>query len=177
MIRNNTGHFHRAWMAIHRVAAIVQMMGLHRDSEEMSPKFLEPATKAAFDSDKLCFFTINMDCYLSVTLGLPRSSFETWALTPDVIARCQPLERLARLRCIIADRVLRRRNKNMQVNNVQEIDQSLQDAAAEMPSQWWLTPDFEPSGGGTTNPYKEAGRVNYQFAHYLLTLRLHLPFL
>jgi hypothetical protein len=155
------------------------MLGLHRGSKPTSSRFLDQATKAAFDSDKFCFVIINMDCYLSVTLGLPRSSFETCALTPDALARCQPLERLARMQCIIADRVMRQTDgdTNTQVTNVHVVDKLLQDAAAEMTPQWWLTPDFEPSGDDTTNPYKEIGRVNYQFAHYLLTLRLHLPFL
>jgi hypothetical protein len=179
MIHNNAGHLHRAWMAIHRAATLAQMMGLHRGSKSMSSRFLDQATKLAFDSDKLCFVIINMDCYLSVTLGLPRSSFETCALTPEALARCRPLERLARLQCIIANRVMRQAegDTSTQASNVHVVEKLLQDAAAEMPPQWWLTPNFEPSGGDTTNPYKEIGRVNYQFAHYLLTLRLHLPFL
>jgi hypothetical protein len=177
-IHNNAGHLHRAWMAIHRAATVAQMMGLHRGSKSTS-RFLEPATKAAFNSDKVCFVIINVDCYLSVTLGLPRSSFETCALTPEALARCQPLERLARLQCIIADRVMRQGDgdTSTQAYNVHVVEKLLQDAVAEMAPQWWLTPDFEPSGDDTTNPYKEIGRVNYQFAHYLLTLRLHLPFL
>jgi len=181
MIHNYSGDLHRAWMTIHRAATVAQMMSLHRGSKSMtSLKFLEPTTKASFDSDECCFVITNMDCYLSVTLGLPRSSFETSVLMPEALASCQPLERLARMQCIIANRLMEQRHKNTpgkQLEDVHEIDQLLQNAAAEMPPQWWLSPDFEPTVDDAKNAFKQVGRVNYQLAHYHLTVRLHLPFL
>ncbi|KAF2825802.1 hypothetical protein CC86DRAFT_324442, partial [Ophiobolus disseminans] len=180
MIFNYSGYLHRAWMAIRRATAVAQMMGLHRNSRSISPKFLDPTTKTSFAPNEVIFVVFNMDCYLSVMLGLPRSSFETKALIPEAIAECQPIERLGRMLCVIADRILERKDGTSiikQAADIPEIDQLLQDAAATMPPQWWLIPDFRHSAKDAASSYQEIGRVNYQLAYHHLVLRLHLPFM
>jgi hypothetical protein len=179
MILNNTGNLHRAWMAIQRACTVAHMLGLHRGPKATSLKFLEERTKATFDLDEICFVIISMDRYLSITLGLPRSSFDSRALTPEALACCRPLERMARRHCIIADRIMKVREGELsiQMTDVQEIEQMLQNAAAEMPPQWWLIPDFELNHADKSDAFLAIGRVNHQFAHHILSLKPHLPFL
>jgi len=179
MIHNNAGNLHRAWLAMHRAATVAQILGLHRGPKATSLKFLEEGTKAAFDADEFCFVIMSMDRYLSIMLGLPRSSFDSRALSLEALARCNPLERMARKHCIIVDQILKQRERNTstQIMEVNEIEQLLQDAAAEMPPQWWLVPDFEPNQLDKADAPKAIGRVNYQFAHHILSIQAHLPFL
>lgn len=180
MIRSYAGNLHQAWMILRRASAVAQMIGLHRGSKISSPRILNSATRARFDLDQLCFRIVNFDRYLSVTLGLPQSSLETRALKPEAIARCQPLDRMARLQCIIAGRILTRENEELpreELKDIHEIDRLLQIAATEMPSQWWLIPDFKSNTDNAPDPSFELARITHQVSHYHLLMRLHLPWM
>ncbi|KAG9196432.1 hypothetical protein G6011_01553 [Alternaria panax] len=180
MIQNYAGNLHRAWMTVHRASAVAQMLGLHRGSSKLSSfKILSPETRSGFDPDQLCCRIIEMDRYLSLTLGLPRSSLETRGFDAEAIAACHPLDRIARLQCIIVDRILPRRaeeSSEKESENVRQIDEMLKEAAAVMPSQWWLAPDFDANDLTAPNPLPEIARTMYQLSHFHLVLRLHLPY-
>ena len=180
MIQNYAGDLHCAWMTARRASAVAQMLGLHRGSSKPSTfKVLVPETSSGFDPDQFCCRIIEMDRYLSLTLGLPQSSLETRGFGAEAMAACHPLDRIARLQCIIADRILSRRvggpNKKKS-ENIQHIDEMLKEAAALMPSQWWLTPDLDANNLTAPNPLPEVARAMYQFSHFHLVLRLHLPY-
>lgn len=180
MLQNHAGKLHRAWQTVHRASAVAQMMGLHRRTRLSSLKVLDPGRKAGYDADRLCFRIVEMDCYLSLTLGFPQSSLETHALTNEALARCEPLDRMARLQCIVAGRIVAR-----QINKVaddpmfiHENEQMLQQTAREMSPQWWLVPDYKPGpNDATAEPFQETARINYQFSHYHLLVRLHMPYM
>lgn len=178
MIRNYSGNLQRAWMTLHRASAIAQMLGLHRDVKSASLKFLDAATKDCFDFEHVGFVLANMDCYLSMTLGLPKSSFAPVTPSAQALAETTPLQRLVYMQCVIADRILERnlaRSKE-QPSDLSQIDQLLHDAAAEMPPQWWLIPDFDAEADDTKS-FQQHARVNLQLTQYHLIVRLHLPFL
>jgi hypothetical protein len=176
MINNYTGNLHRAWMTTRRACAVAQALGLHRDIELPLVRFLDRETNAAFDADQFCFRIVEMDRYLSVTLGLPISSLQTRALTSKGLTRCDPLDRMARQHCELAERMLCGDQLKRKLEDVQEMEDSLQKAANEMSPQWWLTPEFVPGDDAVANPSQEVARVNYQFSHYHLLLRVHLPY-
>lgn len=181
MIHNYTGNLHRAWLAVRRASGVAQTIGLHKGYKSSAYRILDPTTKAGFDPDVLCFRIIEMDRYLSVTLGLPQSSLETRALKPEMLAQCQPIDRMARLQCTIAGRILKygqisRPRKEPDFLN--EVEALIQQAAHEMSPRWWTVPDFSPCYGNTIdNPLEEISRINYQFSHYHLVMRLHLPYM
>jgi hypothetical protein len=178
MIQNYTGNLHRAWMTTRRASAVAQALGLYRGTKLPSLKFLDPETKTGFNADHFCFRIVEMDRYLSITLGLPTSSLQTPALTPEVLARCSPLDRMARLHCILAGRMLCGERSGKGLEDLQEMEDELQTAASEMSPRWWLTPELASNQGDiVNNPFQEVARVNIQFSHYHLLLRLHMPYI
>jgi hypothetical protein len=170
IMQNYAGSLHRAWLTVRRAAAVAQMLGLHRGAAKLSSlKILDPETRSRLDPDQLCFRIVEMDSYLSITLGLPKSSLETVAMKPHALANCHPLDRMARLQCIIAGLIITQ-STDKEPRDTHEMDQLLQTSAAEMPPQWWLVPRFEHNDDDD-----DITRSTYQFSHYHLVIRLHLP--
>ncbi|KAJ4349156.1 hypothetical protein N0V95_004851 [Ascochyta clinopodiicola] len=170
-IQNHAGKLHRAWTTLRRAISIAQLIGLHRNQNLASNRFLDPGTRNNFDANHMCLYMVQMDRYLSLTLGLPYSSLEC-AVTAASSA-LQPLDRLARLQCAIAERIMRRDGEDL--TKVSEIDESLRKASEEMPPQWWLIPSLEEIRKGGLYPLHEVMRICYQQSHYHLLIRLHMP--
>ena len=175
MYQNYAGNLHRAWMAVRRATTIAEMMALHRGLNSPSLKILDPETRVAFNPDQICFRLVEMDCYLSLMLGLPRTSLEARFATPKALEGCPPVDRMQRIHCAIADRILQR-NEN-DISETHDIDTLMQKAAAEMPPQWWLIPNLSASSSGDTDVLHETIRLMDQFTHYHLLIRLHLPYM
>jgi len=175
MYQNYAGNLHRAWLASRRATTVAQMMALHRGLNSPSLKILESETRAAFNPDQICFRLVEMDRYLSLMLGLPWTSLESRFATPKALEGCQPIDRMQRIHCAMADRILRRNETDL--SETHEIDALLQKAAAEMPPQWWLIPNPSVSNDGGTEILHETMRLMDQLSHYHLLLRLHLPYM
>lgn len=173
LIRNYAGELHRSWMCIQRAATVAHVLGLHREGPIPDNKFLDSTTRLGFDKEHLSFTIISLDRYLSLTLGLPCSSFALPAIASQAMAALQPIDRMARLQCSIAERILHLSSSN--IVGAQEIDQLLLRAAAEMPPEWWLIPELKGNHQGGMEAFLQVGRINYQLAHYHLAIRLHLP--
>ena len=172
MYQNYAGKLHRAWMAVRRATAIAEMMALHRGLNSPSLRILEPEMRAAFNPDQICFRLVEMDCYLSLMLGLPRTSLEARFATPRALEGCRPIDRLQRIHCAVADRILQRKEN---LSDTHDIDTLLQKAAAEVPPSWWLIPDLSASNSGATEVFHKTIYFMSQFTHYHLLIRLHLP--
>ncbi|KAF3384914.1 putative transcription factor gsfR1 [Penicillium rolfsii] len=178
MYHNYAGNLHKSWMAIRRACAVAQMMAIHRGLDSPSLKILDPETRAAFDPDYLCFRLVQMDCYLSMMLGLPHNLLETGFANPQALEKCHPAERMQRIHCLIAGRILQRNDAD--VNNLTELYQHeklLQKAADEMPPQWWLSPDLSSTNNNSVDILDDTMRLNDQFTQYHLLIRLHLPYM
>jgi hypothetical protein len=174
MYQNYAGNLHRAWQATCRAAAVAQMLGLHRGLSSPSMKFLESETRTRFRPEYICFRLVQMDRYLSLMLGLPQSSLESRFGTIKVAGVEHPMERMERIHCTIAGRILSR--TDVEINDlakVYEIDKLIQEAAAEMPPQWWLAPRFSDSA----ELLPDTMRIMDQFTHHHLLVRLHLPYM
>ncbi|OJI82975.1 hypothetical protein ASPTUDRAFT_67053 [Aspergillus tubingensis CBS 134.48] len=175
--QNYAGNLHQAWLATRRATAIAQMLSLHRGLPPSSLKVFDPATRNTLNPDYLCFRLIEMDHYLSLMLGLPPTNLEARCLSPKSLETCTPEDRMHRMHCIIAGRILRRTEVDINDHSLtNDIDQMLQNAAAQMPPQWWLTPDLTPNQTQTTI-IQNTLRLNAHFTHYQLLLRLHLPYM
>ncbi|KAJ5908180.1 hypothetical protein N7495_000862 [Penicillium taxi] len=176
LYHNYAGNLNKAWMAIHRAINVAQMMALHRDYNLPSLESFGHETRISFD--ELCFYLARMDWYLSLMLDLPQSSLETQFTTPEALARCQPIDRVQRIHCIVARRILQRTEADLKdLANVSEIDKLLQRVAEEVPPQWWIVPNFVSHNGDITELISDMLRVMDQFAHHQLVIRLHLPYL
>ncbi|OJZ90984.1 hypothetical protein ASPFODRAFT_215223 [Aspergillus luchuensis CBS 106.47] len=175
--QNYAGNLHQAWLATRRATAIAQMLSLHRGLPPSSLKILGPATRDNLNPDYLCFRLVEMDHYLSLMLGLPPTNLEPRCLSPKALETCTPQDRMHRMHCIIAGRILHRTEADINnLSHTNDIDQMLQNAAAQMPPQWWLTPDLTPNQTQTTI-IQNTLRLNAHFTHYQLLLRLHLPYM
>ncbi|THW21676.1 hypothetical protein D6C98_07107 [Aureobasidium pullulans] len=149
--QNYAGNLHQAWMAVRRATTTSQVLGLHRCVSSPSLKFLEPQTRTYFNAEMTCFRLVQMDAYLGLVLGLPRSSLQAH------------------------DRILRRKGEDL--SETQELDLLLEKAASDMPSQWWLMPDLSPGSCTESELARDTNRLMTQFSQYHLLIRLHLPYL
>lgn len=175
MYHNYAGNLQQAWMAVRRAITVAQLMMLPRGLKSSNVRFLHQETRDAFDSDQICFRLVSMDCYLSLMLGLPRSSLEARFVIPAISEGHQPVDRMQRMHCIIADRILNRDDNDL--SKTFEIDRTLQQAADEMPTNWWLIPNILKERNGKADFLREAVRFTDQFVHYHLLIRLHLPYM
>ncbi|KAE8394148.1 hypothetical protein BDV23DRAFT_169746 [Aspergillus alliaceus] len=178
MYQNYAGNLHQAWMAMRRAAAIAQMMALHRGLDSRSLKILEPEAKAPFNPDHICFRLVEMDRYLSLMLGLPPASLEARFATPKALEGCHPIDRIQRIHCAVAGRILKCNGTDLSsLARTHDIDRLLQKAAAEMPPQWWLIPNFVSRNNDRAELQADMVRLNAQLAQQHLLLRLHLPYM
>jgi hypothetical protein len=175
MTQNYAGELHRAWLTCRRASAVAQMIGLHRSGSKL--RFMDPETRAGLNSEQLCYRIVEMDRYLSITLGLPQSSLESSALSNEALATCHPFDRMARLQVIVAGRILSRSHTLKTPEDMIENDKLLQEAATLMPSKWWLVPHYEASHGDIQEAIHEIARIMYQFSFYHLVIRVHLPYM
>jgi hypothetical protein len=178
MLQDYTGNLQRAWMTVRRASTVAQALGLYRDTKLSSHKFLDSATQAVFDSNQLCFRIVEMDRYLSMTLGLPISSLQTRALTSRELAKYGPLDRMARIHCILAERILSGQQTGRVIDYLLAQKDELNKAAEGMSYKWWQIPTVSPAHlDAVADPFPEVARMNYQLSHYHLILRFNLPYI
>ncbi|KAF2258918.1 hypothetical protein CC78DRAFT_548759 [Lojkania enalia] len=155
MYQNNAGNIRIAWVTNRRAMTIAQSIGLHTSRPPM-PDMLEIGTKERIDPKYMWSRLVFSDRYLSLMIGLPHGSLENPFATPEAMESCAPLERMERMEAVI--------------------DRLLQDAAASMPAQWWLTPDAASITGFDANAFRETIRLMNQLTHFHLLAQLHLPY-
>ena len=177
MYHNNAGNLRRAWVTMRRAMLIAQMMDLHRGGTPPSMKTLERRT--CIRPEHIWFRLVQSDRYLSLMLGLPQGAPEnSFFATEKALEACTPTERLQRIDCVVAGRILQRNEADINdLAATQEIDHLLQKASMTMPPQWWLTPNFASSASDQMEHFHETIRLMDHFTHYHLVVRLHLPYL
>ncbi|KAJ0107301.1 hypothetical protein J7T55_015766 [Diaporthe amygdali] len=177
MYHNNAGNLRRAWVTHRRAMTIAQMMGLHRG---VSPPtaLLDVHNRDRISPEHMWCRLIISDRYLSLMLGLPQGSLESPFGTPQALDSCIPLERMERIESIAGGLILQRNEADLHnLVKTQEVDKILQEAAALMPPQWWLTPKIATVVGHDKEALRETLRLMNQFTHYHLLAQLHLPHL
>lgn len=166
-----SGSLRPSWLATRRAVTIAQMLGLHRG--------IRPASLAgaSFKPDHVWFRLVQLDRYLSIMLGLPPMSVDDSFAKPEILDTCTPEERMQRLNCAAAGRLLRRTPTDaVDPAKTKEIDKLLQDSSASLPPQWWLTPTLS-SCHGQMDTIRDTLRFNGHFMHYHMLVHLHLPYL
>ncbi|KAL9088317.1 MAG: hypothetical protein Q9165_006242 [Trypethelium subeluteriae] len=177
MYQNNAGNLRRAWLANRRAMAIAQMMGLHLGNSP-STNMLDIETRERIDPDYMWLRLVMSDGYLSLMLGLPPGSQESPFATPDALKGCAPVERMERMEVVVGGLILQRNRGDLHnLEATYEIDKLLQDAAATMPPEWWLTPNATTIASYNADAHSESVRITLQFAHFHLLAQLHLPYM
>ena len=177
MYHNNAGNLRRSWLTMRRAMLVAQMMGLHRGRNPPSMKTLERQT--CIRPEHIWFRLVQSDRYLSLMLGLPQGATESgFFATTSALESCTPTERLQRIDCDVAGRILQRNEADINdLAATQEIDKLLHKAAMCVPPQWWLIPSLASSASDKMEHFHETIRLMDQFTHYHLLARLHLPYL
>jgi hypothetical protein len=177
MYHNNAGNLRRSWLTMRRAMLIGQMMGLHRGRNPPSVQTLERRT--SIGPEHIWFRLVQSDRYLSLMLGLPQGAPDNnFFATAEALEACTPLERLQRIDCVVAGRILQRNEADINdLAATQEIDKLLHKASMSMPPQWWLIPNLAPSASDKVEHFHNTIRLMDQFTHCHLVARLHLPYL
>ncbi|KAL8822622.1 MAG: hypothetical protein Q9191_006645 [Dirinaria sp. TL-2023a] len=177
MYQNNAGNLRHAWLINRRAMLIAQSLGLHLVKSQLS-NMLDVNTRGRIDPEYMWLRLVTSDRYLSLMLGLPQGSPESPFATPKALERCTGIERMERIEAMVGGLILERNREDLHnLEATYEIDKLLQDAAASMPAQWWLTPDVATIAGFDANAFTETIRIINQFVHYHLLAQLHLPYL
>ncbi|KAH0431624.1 hypothetical protein CcaCcLH18_06928 [Colletotrichum camelliae] len=169
LFKNYTGDLRQSWLAARRAVTIAQMLGLDRG--------IAPLSLSGFsvDPDDMWFRIVQFDRYIALMLGLPQSSVQDTFATPEALEKCSPLERMLRLCCVACGRILQRSAPELHdASLTQEVDKLLQDASAEMPPQFWVSPNLI-SCSSQSDKVREILRFNNHFMYYNILLQLHLP--
>lgn len=182
MYQNSAGNLRRAFLATRRAMTLAQTMGLHREVVSTSSLcVLEPrALASSLEPKYLWFRIVQSDRYLSMMLGLPQGTIENIFAKPSALETCSPIERMQRLTSVAGGRILERNGSGRpcDLTATAEIDGLLHKAAAEMTSQWWLTPRFAiDSDDDPETVRRETMRVMEQLSYYHLLSQLYFPFL
>ncbi|QYT06445.1 Zn(2)-C6 fungal-type domain-containing protein [Trichoderma simmonsii] len=180
MYLNNSGNLRRAWMTNRRAMLTAQLLGLHTGTGGPVNIILEPKSRDRIDPDYMWFRIVLSDRALSLILGLPQgSSLDDSFASPNALESCMALERIERIQAVAAGLILRRNGAEAsELSETYKIDKMLQDAAALMSPQWFVTihntafvPDNE------VKIFEDSIRLMHQFTHHNLLLQLHLPFI
>ncbi|KAK6353704.1 hypothetical protein TWF696_005665 [Orbilia brochopaga] len=180
MYQNNAGNLRLAYLAIRRTLIMSQMVVLRRGYSSPALHVLEPSTRRRIDPERLWFRIVQSDRYLSLMLGLPQGTSDGDFAAAKQLENCTAMERLERMDCSAGGQIIQRSCVDIQdLKTVREIDQLLQNAAANMPPQWWLVPNLSTSAadGRDSGHAADVVRLMNQFTHYHLVQRLHLPYL
>jgi len=179
MYQNNSGNLRRAWLAIRRAMLMAQTLGLHRHVGFQSLKTIDPESRTRLEPEYLWFRIVHSDRYLSLMLGLPLGSADNSFATPKALERYSPVERLERILCLAASKILQRNETGMHdLTQTLEIDKLLQQGSANMPAQWWLPPSYDSSKSSDEREILGGKiRLMNQFTHFNLLVHLHLPYI
>ncbi|KAH8822029.1 hypothetical protein F5884DRAFT_817262 [Xylogone sp. PMI_703] len=178
MYLNNAGNLRRAWLANRKAMVLAQMLGLHTGIHS-SGTILEENTRERIDPDYMWFRLVCTDRYLSLMLGLPQGCFGDHFADLTALNRCMAVDCMERMESVAAGLILQRNSvERTDLAATLRIDKMLQEAAALMPPQWWLTtPNLIAITGYDAEGFKEIIRVMSHFTHYHLLVQLHLPYM
>ncbi|TGJ81090.1 hypothetical protein E0Z10_g7683 [Xylaria hypoxylon] len=174
---NYMGNIRRAWIVLRRAIAIAQVLGLDRQSKSLAHNTNTVEAQATSHQESVWFLLVRFDQYISLMLGASPTLPENSQIPPGLLERYTPSERMGRLHSLAAGRILQRNRINIyDIIELREIDKILQTAAACMPAQWWLPPDWSNDCGGE-GFLCIVSRLMVHFAHYNILLQLHLPYM
>lgn len=155
--------------------AMAQLLGLDRQRKTPARNLNEDEAQKTPHQENIWFVLVHYDQYLSLVLGISPNLPEHSQTAPGLLERCTPSQRMSRLHSMATGRILQRNRVGIyNIVETMEIDKLLQQAAACMPAQWWLPPDWheDEADEGTSCV---VNRLMVHFAHYNILLQVHLP--
>ncbi|KIY01401.1 uncharacterized protein Z520_02953 [Fonsecaea multimorphosa CBS 102226] len=174
----NLGNLRRSWLAGRRAVTVAQLMGLNRSDNRSQFEVLDTRTK--YDPRLIWSRIVFLDRFLCLMLGLPQGCTEKNMGPQEILRAGLPMERLERIHCVVASRVLERNELEPSAQDLditRTLDLELQKAARSVPSKWWLTPKLDSAETDPRSTFWNTGRLFAQVLHYNLLNQLHLPYM
>lgn len=174
----NLGNLRRSWVAGRRAVSVAQLMGLNRSDNRAQYEVLDSRTKS--DPRIMWSRIVFLDRFLCLLLGLPQGCTEETMGSEALITLSLPMERLERMHCVVASRVLERNGSEPSADDLsitRTLDLALQKAARSVPGKWWLPPKLDKAGMNPRTLLWNTGRLFAQVLHYNLLNQLHLPYM
>ena len=170
---NNLSQPRKSWLLYRRAMLHAQLLGINRNR----PMFVREPTPSILRRKKLWYSLCEVDCYMSLTLGLPHAvSGEDHEVTIQESGKdwLTPTEVYRRKLCVIAGQVIDRDqlSSSPALPQTLAIDQKLADLVMSMPDEWW---DMEQERASSAPDYCE--RLAAHFWTHQIKAFLHLPFM
>ncbi|EXJ78452.1 hypothetical protein A1O1_08852 [Capronia coronata CBS 617.96] len=180
----NLGNLRRSWVAARRALSVAQLMGLDRSSNR-TPQYEVLDARTKHDPRTMWSRIVFLDRFLCLLLGLPQGCHEKSMSCEAILAAGLPMERLERIHCAVASRILERNESESElgapdltnITTTRTLDLELQKAARSVPSKWWLTPKLDRTATDPRATFWNTGRLFAQVLHYNLVNQLHLPYM
>ena len=174
----NEGSLRLSWAAGRRAMYLAQLMGFHLSESRPQYQKLDPLSNA--DPRYMWFRIVHWDRSLCLMLGLLQGSNDRSMAADGVLASDMPSERLERMHCLLASRLLERNESYSKSNDpklTRELDMELQRVARSVPSRWWLVPDLNHAAKDDEDLFWDLKSLITQMFHYNILNQLHLPYL
>jgi hypothetical protein len=164
----NAGNPRRSWLTFRRALNIAQLMGLHKKDTPV------PGGRMMW------FQIVQFDRYFGLLLSLPcggaddgfepGENFQNPEMDKDIL--------FSRTLCHITASIIERNaNENLQAYAAtQEIEESLEQLARNMPASWWVVP-ASLTGHRTQSAAEAFDRLLNQIWFFQLEAFLHIPFM
>lgn len=174
----SSGNLRRSWMTARRAITVAQLMGLSSESARMQLEVLEKDVH--YDARVIWSRLVFLDRFLCLLLGLPQACNDR-NMDYDMISKTNlQLARLEEVHCMVASGIIERNSHRADAGDAiitTSLDLELQKAARDVPSKWWLVPQFSKLGADGSSRIWETGRLFAQVLHYNLLNQLHLPYM
>lgn len=176
----NCGNLRKTWFSVRHSLAVAQSMGLHKRSGTKPQRHipqLDPTDP--IDPEYMWYQVVTMDRHLSLLLGFAQGSTDLSMASEEALRDELPMGRLQRWHSCVASRILER-NTNQPTDHFDittQIDAELLRVSREMPSKFWLPPDFHHVKQRSEADFWETQRVTIQIYHFHLINQTHLPYL
>ncbi|KAL3422559.1 C6 zinc finger domain-containing protein [Phlyctema vagabunda] len=173
----NAGNLRRAWLSFRRALNIGQLMGLHRGYAQ---SLTGRDNLKAPGGRRMWYQIVQADRYLALLLGMPCGSADD-GFAPDENLQNPNVDLdqiFNRRMCNISGRIIER-NQEDYANafaKTQEIDESLERLAKEMPPGYWAIPKVMLNNH-TVQEAQQFDRLMSQIWFFQLESLLHLPFM
>ena len=170
---SNLNQPRKSWLLFRRAMLHAQLMGINRNR----PMFARETTSSILRRKKLWYSLSEVDCYMSLTLGLPHAvSGEDHEITIQEFGKdwLTPTEVYRRKLFVIAGQVIDRNqlSSSPALPQTLAIDQRLDDLVNSMPSEWW---NMDQEQASSAPGYYE--RLAAHFWTHQIRAFLHLPFM
>jgi hypothetical protein len=172
----NAGNLRKSWLMGRRALSLAQLMGINRPGSSQPQSVDAHTDPRRRPTAAYLWYRLNfIDRYLSMLLGLPCGSHDN---NFGTVSETTAMERMEKRHTIISGRIIERNleRSDKAYAMTQAIDFELEEAAKNMPREWWVLPTIE-SNIAPEKMMEQWQQLMLQLHHYSVLILLHLPYM